>query len=143
MENPIIPEIVVDAVESPETTVNINLAEIIKIDQIIKDYEQLRNVVLSNLIDIKQLSDSVKSEIEMEIDFKLVDSWNNLIKTSNESLKILTESYKNISSVILAINKINSQNPKPENDTTQVKIENTADIIKRLKNETSGTTGSH
>lgn len=131
MQDDIIVPDIIENIDESDTI--INLADAIKIKQIIDDYQQLRNVVLSNLIDIKNLSDEVKKELEFEFDSKLVDSWNALTKTSNESLKILTESYKNISSVILSINKINSLNPKPQNEDTKIKIENTAEIIKRLK----------
>lgn len=135
MQDDIIVPDIIENIDESDTI--INLADAIKIKQIIDDYQQLRNVVLSNLIDIKNLSDEVKKELEFEFDSKLVDSWNALTKTSNESLKILTESYKNISSVILSINKINSLNPKPQNEDTKIKIENTAEIIKRLKNSQS------
>lgn len=131
MQDDIIVPDIIENIDESDTI--INLADAIKIKQIIDDYQQLRNVVLSNLIDIKNLSDEVKKELEFEFDSKLVDSWNALTKTSNESLKILTESYKNISSVILSINKINSLNPKPQNEDTKIKIENTAEIIKRLR----------
>lgn len=117
------------------TTANVNLADIIKLNQIVDDYNQLRNVVLHNLLEIKEMSDNVKSEIEIDgVDHKLVSSWNDLIKSSNDSLKILTESYKNISNIILNIHKINSLEPKSKK-VDDFQIDEISNIIKRIKNK--------
>lgn len=81
------------------------------------------------------MSDNVKSEVEIEgVNPKLVSAWNDLIKSSNDSLKILTESYKNISSIILNIHKINSLEPKSKK-IDDYQIDEIANIIKRLRNK--------
>lgn len=91
--------------------------------------------MLHNLLEIKEMSDNVKSEIEIGgVDHKLVSSWNDLIKSSNDSLKILTESYKNISSIILNIHKINSLEPKSKK-VDDFQIDEISNIIKRIKNK--------
>lgn len=120
-------------VESLEGEVVVDLTEVLKLQQIVADYGTLRGNVLANLKNLEDVSKNLKVELEVEgYDPKMVDSWNNLIKTSNESLKILTESYKNISSILLAIHKVNSLDKKPKNQE-DFKVENVADIIKRLK----------
>ena len=81
------------------------------------------------------MSDNVKSEVEIEgVNPKLVSAWNDLIKSSNDSLKILTESYKNISSIILNIHKINSLEPKSKK-IDDYQVDEIANIIKRLRNK--------
>lgn len=120
-------------VEALEGEVVVDLTEVLKLQQIVADYSTLRGNVLANLKSLEDVSKNLKVELEIEgYDPKMVDSWTNLIKTSNESLKILTESYKNISSILLAIHKVNSLDRKPK-QTEDFKVENVADIIKRLK----------
>lgn len=120
-------------VEALEGEVVVDLTEVLKLQQIVADYSTLRGSVLENIKKIEDVSKNLKVELEIEgYDPKMVDSWTNLIKTSNESLKILTESYKNISSILLAIHKVNSLDKKPK-QTEDFKVENVADIIKRLK----------
>lgn len=124
-------------IEIPEAlegeVVAVDLSEVLKLQQIVADYGTLRGNVLANLKNLEDVSKNLKVELEIEgYDPKMVDSWNNLIKTSNESLKILTESYKNISSILLAIHKVNSLDKKPKQQD-DFKVENVADIIKRLK----------
>lgn len=81
------------------------------------------------------MSDNVKSEVEIEgVNPKLVTAWNDLIKSSNDSLKILTESYKNISNIILNIHKINSLEPKSKK-VDDYQVDEIANIIKRLRNK--------
>lgn len=128
--NAVIPEIIESV---PQGCAEVDLAQIIKLQQIIEDYEQLRNVVLHNLLSLKEMSDNVKGELELEgFNPELVSSWNSLINTSNQSLKLLTGSYKDISSIILNIHKINSLNPKPK-ETETFKVENISDVIKRIR----------
>lgn len=137
MEN--LPEIQNDLqLSTPEicdSEVVVDLTEVLKLQQIVADYSTLRGNVLANLKNLEDVSKNLKVELEIEgYDPKMVDSWNNLIKTSNESLKILTESYKNISSILLAIHKVNSLDKKPKQQE-DFKVENVADIIKRLKSK--------
>ena len=133
MEN--LPEISSSEIEAVKGEVVLEIVDVLKLQQIVEDYSSLRNKVLSNLEKLEDVSTNLKSELEIEgYDPKMVDSWNQLIKTSNESLKILTESYKNISSILLAIHKVNSLNKAPKNENSEYKIENVSDIIKRLQN---------
>ena len=119
--------------DAPQETIEVNISEIIKLQQLVDDYNQLRQVVLYNLKKLNGMSEQVENELNFEFDPKLVDAWNSIIKSSNDSLKILTESYKNISSVLLNVHKVNSLAPKPKTND-EIKIENTSEVIKRLKN---------
>jgi hypothetical protein len=119
--------------DAPQETIEVNISEIIKLQQLVDDYNQLRQVVLYNLKKLNGMSEQVENELGFEFDPKLVDAWNSIIKSSNDSLKILTESYKNISSVLLNVHKVNSLAPKPKTND-EIKIENTSEVIKRLKN---------
>lgn len=130
MEN--LPQIDND-IEALEGEIVIDLTSVLQLKQIVDDYTALRSNVLNNLKNLEDVSKNLKTELEIEgYDPKMVDSWNNLIKTSNESLKILTESYKNISSILISIHKVNSLEKKPQKQDN-FKVENVADIIKRLK----------
>ena len=124
----------VEVIEESKT-VEVNISEIIKLHQLVDDYNKLRHVVLYNLQKLNKMSDQVENELNLEgFDPKLVDAWNSIIKSSNDSLKILTESYKNISSVLLNVHKVNSLSPVKKVDEN-VKIENISEVIKRLKND--------
>ena len=128
-----LPTITQTEIEAVKGEVVLEIADVLKLQQIVEDYSSLRHSVLKNLENLNEVSNSLKGELEIEgYDPKMVDSWNNLIKTSNESLKILTESYKNISSILLAIHKVNSLDKKPKVQS-DFKVENVADVIKRLK----------
>lgn len=121
----------------PQETIEVNISEIIKLQQLVDDYNKLRQVVLYNLKKLNSMSEQVENELQLEgFDAELVSAWNSIIKSSNDSLKILTESYKNISSVLLNVHKVNSLNPKPKSNT-ETKIENISEVIKRLKNDTN------
>lgn len=121
----------------PQETIEVNISEIIKLQQLVDDYNKLRQVVLYNLKKLNSMSEQVENELQLEgFDAELVSAWNSIIKSSNDSLKILTESYKNISSVLLNVHKVNSLSPKPKSNT-ETKIENISEVIKRLKNDTN------
>lgn len=134
MEN--LPTISQTEIEAVKGEVVLEIADVLKLQQIVEDYSSLRSSVLKNLEKLEDVSSNLKQELEIEgYDPKMVDSWNSLIKTSNESLKILTESYKNISSILLAIHKVNSLDKHKQTQTEEYKVENVADIIKRLKSK--------
>jgi hypothetical protein len=116
-----------------DETVELNLCNVLQLEQVITDYSRLRNTVLENLQHIRDVSTELKKELEIEgYNPEYVEAWNSLLKTSNESLKILTESYKNISSVLLSIHKVNQLDRKPKDDIT-TQVENIAEIIKKLE----------
>lgn len=111
----------------------LNPDEIIQLDLVVDDYNKLRQVILSNVAQLKIMSDNLVQEMEIEgYNPELVTAYSKLIETSNKSLKILTDSYKGISDILININKINAMHPD-----TEVKecfeVISTADVIKRIR----------
>lgn len=119
-----------------DTPQNTKISDVIKLEQVVNDYQQMRNVVLVNVGQSTKLASQIMSELEVETDEKLVSAYTNLIDTTNKSLKILTDSYKTISDILLNINKIESQVNPEITESTDVEITSTSDILKRLRNAT-------
>ena len=83
----------------------LNPDEIIQLDLVVDDYNKLRQVILSNVAQLKIMSDNLVQEMEIEgYNPELVTAYSKLIETSNKSLKILTDSYKGISDILININ---------------------------------------
>lgn len=111
----------------------LNTDEIIQLDLVVDDYNKLRQIILANVAQLKIMSDNIVQEMEIEgYNPELVTAYSKLIETSNKSLKILTDSYKGISDILININKINALSP-----VTEVKedfeVISTADVIKRIR----------
>ena len=111
----------------------LNPDEIIQLDLVVDDYNKLRQIILANVTQLKIMSDNIVQEMEIEgYNPELVTAYSKLIETSNKSLKILTDSYKGISDILININKINALHP-----VTEVKedfeVVSTADVIKRIR----------
>ena len=111
----------------------LNTDEIIQLDLVVDDYNKLRQIILANVAQLKIMSDNIVQEMEIEgYNPELVTAYSKLIETSNKSLKILTDSYKGISDILININKINALHP-----VTEVKedfeVISTADVIKRIR----------
>lgn len=119
-----------------DTPQNTKISDVIKLEQVVNDYQQMRNVVLVNVGQSTKLASQIMSELEVETDEKLVSAYTNLIDTTNKSLKILTDSYKTISDILLNISKLESTSPETNETTTDVEITSTSDILKRLRNAT-------
>lgn len=115
----------------------LNPDEIIQLDLVVDDYNKLRQIILANVAQLKVMSDNLVQEMEIEgYNPDLVTAYSKLIETSNKSLKILTDSYKGISDILININKINALHP-----VTEVKedfeVISTADVIKRIRDSKS------
>lgn len=119
-----------------DTPQNTKISDVIKLEQVVNDYQQMRNVVLVNVGQSTKLASQIMSELEVETDEKLVSAYTNLIDTTNKSLKILTDSYKTISDILLNINKIENSTSPEITESTDVEITSTSDILKRLRNAT-------
>lgn len=112
---------------------NIDLSSVIELNNVIDDYNILRTNILDNLNMMNNVIEGLKSTIEYgDYSAETLSTFNSLISTSNQSMKILTESYKNIANILLNIYKINQLEPKKEKEDNASKIVNTADLIKRL-----------
>lgn len=114
---------------------NVNPQDIMNLSVIVEDYTHLRNIVLENVNKLRTMINNISSEMEfVGYDYKMVDSISKIISESNKSLKILTESYKSISDVLINIAKINSLNTiKEDKFENEEEIISTAEVLKRLK----------
>lgn len=115
----------------------LNPDEIIQLDLVVDDYNKLRQIILANVAQLKVMSDNLVQEMEIEgYNPDLVTAYSKLIETSNKSLKILTDSYKGISDILININKINALHPSPE-VKEDFEVISTADVIKRIRDSKS------
>lgn len=111
----------------------LNPDEIIQLDLVVDDYNKLRQIILANVAQLKVMSDNLVQEMEIEgYNPDLVTAYSKLIETSNKSLKILTDSYKGISDILININKINALRPSTE-VKEDFEVISTADVIKRIR----------
>lgn len=129
-------EIIVNDSESNLNISELNPTDVIKLKQVVADYEKMRKVVLFNVEQSTKMSAQMAEDMELSgFDAELVSAFAKLVETTNKSLKILTDSYKTISDILLNINKINSSSTITESkEDIDAEIVSTADILKRLKN---------
>lgn len=129
-------EIIVNDSESNLNISELNPTDVIKLKQVVDDYEKMRKVVLFNVEQSTKMSAQMAEDMELSgFDAELVSAFAKLVETTNKSLKILTDSYKTISDILLNINKINSTSTITESrEDIDAEIVSTADILKRLKN---------
>lgn len=114
---------------------DLNPQDIIQLEKVVEDYNQLRVVILDNVARLKVMSDNLAQDLEVEgYDAERVMAYSKLVETSNKSLKILTDSYKGISDIIMNVAKIKTNSPNKEKNT-DVEIISTSDILKRLKSK--------
>lgn len=112
-------------------------SELIKINNLMKDYDRVREIILENIEQSREVAKLVQTNIyngEETADY--ISSYTNLISTINTSLKILTSSYKDISDTLLKIKKLESNATNVVNEVTnntQINIISTNDVIEQLK----------
>ena len=107
-----------------------DLLNSINLSQVAEDYQNLRKLVMFNTEFCMNIVKDIKSELDsFGLDAKLVDSLTSLINTSNNSVKLLTESYKKL---IEVIEIYKSMRPAESKDLNTETI-STRDIIERLK----------
>lgn len=123
-----------DVSNNVETTVPENLSGIIDLKLLVEDYKNLRNLVLANTATSKKVLDSLT--IEMFVNEvctpEMVSSYSTLLKTINDSMKLMTNSYKEISDVLLNIHKINTIDKPKEVKVKNVNIISSAEVLDRL-----------
>lgn len=118
-----------------ETQVPETLAGIIDLKLLIEDYKNLRQLVLANTATSKKVLDSLTLEMFANevCSPEMISSYSTLLKTINDSMKLMTNSYKEISNVLLNIHKINTiDKPKTEVKVQNVNIISPGEIIERL-----------
>ena len=107
-----------------------DLLNSINLSQVAEDYQNLRKLVMFNTEFCMNIVKDIKSELDsFGLDAKLVDSLTSLINTSNNSVKLLTESYKKLIEVIEIYKSMRPAESKDSNTETI----STRDIIERLK----------
>lgn len=107
-----------------------DLLNSINLSQVAEDYQNLRKLVMFNTEFCMNIVKDIKSELDsFGLDAKLVDSLTSLINTSNNSVKLLTESYKKLIEVIEIYKSMRPAESKNSNTETI----STRDIIERLK----------
>ena len=107
-----------------------DLLNSINLSQVAEDYQNLRKLVMFNTEFCMNIVKDIKSELDsFGLDAKLVDSLTSLINTSNNSVKLLTESYKKLIEVIEIYKSMRPTESKDSNTETI----STRDIIERLK----------
>lgn len=127
-----------EIIDAPSVNIekkDLNPQDIIQLEKVVEDYNQLRVVILDNVARLKVMSDNLAQDLEIEgYDAERVMAYSKLVETSNKSLKILTDSYKGISDIIMNVAKIKTNSPNKEKNT-DVEIISTSDILKRLKSK--------
>lgn len=123
-----------DVSNNVETTVPENLSGIIDLKLLVKDYKNLRNLVLANTATSKKVLDSLTIEMFANevCTPEMVSSYSTLLKTINDSMKLMTNSYKEISDVLLNIHKINTIDKPKEVKVKNVNIISSAEVLDRL-----------
>lgn len=129
-----------DISENVETKISIdNIEGIIDLKVLVQDYQNLRQIVLSNSANSKKLLESLLIEIfaNDSVDPEMIASYSQLLNTVNSSMKLLTSSYKEISNILMNIQKLNvSQKPK-EIKVENVNILSSKEIVERLLKDNS------
>ena len=126
-----------DVSNNVETTVPENLSGIIDLKLLVEDYKNIRNLVLANTATSKKVLDSLTIEMFANevCTPEMVSSYSTLLKTINDSMKLMTNSYKEISDVLLNIHKINTIDKPKEVKVKNVNIISSAEVLDRLMND--------
>lgn len=126
-----------DVSNNVETTVPENLSGIIDLKLLVEDYKNLRNLVLANTATSKKVLDSLTIEMFANevCSPEMVSSYSTLLKTINDSMKLMTNSYKEISDVLLNIHKINTIDKPKDVKVKNVNIISSAEVLDRLMND--------
>lgn len=129
-----------DISENVETKISIdNIEGIIDLKVLVQDYQNLRQIVLSNSANSKKLLESLLIEIfaNDSIDPEMIASYSQLLNTVNSSMKLLTSSYKEISNILMNIQKLNSTQRPKEIKVENVNILSSKEIVERLLKDNS------
>lgn len=125
-----------------ETNTNINKnkisIELFNLKLMIDDYKKVRESLLENVDNTQKIVNSITSDIfnEENASADKITAYANLVTAVNSSIKLLTASYKDISSILLNLKKLEQESKKDNNK--DIKIENiniisTTDLIKQLQ----------
>lgn len=130
-----------DISENVETKISLdNIEGIIDLKVLVQDYQNLRQIVLSNSANSKKLLESLLIEIfaNDSVDPEMIASYSQLLNTVNSSMKLLTSSYKEISNILMNIQKLNATQRPKEIKVENVNILSSKEIVERLLKDNSG-----
>lgn len=129
-----------DISENVETKISLdNIEGIIDLKVLVQDYQNLRQIVLSNSANSKKLLESLLIEIfaNDSVDPEMIASYSQLLNTVNSSMKLLTSSYKEISNILMNIQKLNATKRPKEIKVENVNILSSKEIVERLLKDNS------
>ena len=129
-----------DISENVETKISLdNIEGIIDLKVLVQDYQNLRQIVLSNSANSKKLLESLLIEIfaNDSVDPEMIASYSQLLNTVNSSMKLLTSSYKEISNILMNIQKLNATQRPKEIKVENVNILSSKEIVERLLKDDS------
>lgn len=129
-----------DISENVETKISLdNIEGIIDLKVLVQDYQNLRQIVLSNSANSKKLLESLLIEIfaNDSVDPEMIASYSQLLNTVNSSMKLLTSSYKEISNILMNIQKLNATQKPKEIKVENVNILSSKEIVERLLKDNS------
>lgn len=127
-----------EVIEQRDSNKNKISIELFNLKLMIDDYKKVRESLLENLDNTQKIVNSITSDIfnEENASADKITAYANLVTAVNSSIKLLTASYKDISSILLNLKKLEQESKKDNNK--DIKIENiniisTTDLIKQLQ----------
>lgn len=127
-----------EVIEQRDSNKNKISIELFNLKLMIDDYKKVRESLLENVDNTQKIVNSITSDIfnEENTSADKITAYANLVTAVNSSIKLLTASYKDISSILLNLKKLEQESKKDNNK--DIKIENiniisTTDLIKQLQ----------
>ena len=127
-----------EVIEQRDSNKNKISIELFNLKIMIDDYKKVRESLLENVDNTQKIVNSITSDIfnEENASADKITAYANLVTAVNSSIKLLTASYKDISSILLNLKKLEQESKKDNNK--DIKIENiniisTTDLIKQLQ----------
>lgn len=121
-------------------------AQVINLQMMVDDYKEVREVLLETTRNGRKILDNLTLSLMDGDDESRADdisAYSSLVSTINQSVKILASSYKDISSVLLNLDKLDKPSPKNltingdvnlnTQNTQNNQIISTTDLIKKLR----------
>jgi hypothetical protein len=119
----------------------LSAAEIINLENMVSDFKFVRETLRENAENGRRVLNKVTLDLLGQKDNKrqasLITSFAELNKAVADNMKLYVISYKEISKVLVNLDRISKKDPKTVNNTLNIKGEavNTLDLIKELSNK--------
>ena len=109
-------------------------SELVSLKMLIEDYKTVRETLLDNVGNAQKIINSMSFDMlgDDNAGSDKISAYSTLLGTINNSVKILTSSYKDISVVLLNLKKL-EQEQKQEQLETDKNVISTVDLIEKLK----------